>query len=197
MNNKKIWIGLAVLLFFLIAAAGSYLFFKKFTISERQISNGSPRGVTAEVEDFFVLRMYYPSESTLQMVEKKLPRRSNQIAIAEAVIEEYFKGPADRSFNVIPQNVRLMGLYRDAGQTLYIDLSDELRRNFQGDAVTEFLLLKGIYESLISNLSDFQDVRILVDGKEIETLGGHLFLNYGLKNSVSYEVRSGDKKSDE
>ena len=71
------------------------------------------------------------------------------------------------------QNVKILGIYRDQNQILYIDLSDELRRNFQGDALDEYLLLKGMYETLVSNVQDFQDLKVLVEGKEIETLGGH------------------------
>jgi hypothetical protein len=70
---------------------------------------------------------------------------------------------------------------------LYIDLSDEFRRNFQGDVFAEFLLLKGLYESIISNVQDIQDIKILIEGKETETLGGHLFLLYPLKDMVSHE----------
>jgi spore germination protein GerM len=126
------------------------------------------------------------------MVGKRLPRRTRQTAIAEAVIEEYFRGPGSAKTSCIPLNVKLLGLYKDPRQILYVDLSDELRRNFQGDALSEYLLLKGFYESLISNLQDVQDVKILAEGREIESLGGHVFLKYPLKDVISSEFR-GDK----
>jgi hypothetical protein len=72
-----------------------------------------------------------------------------------------------------------------------------MRRNFQGDALSEYLLLKGIYESLVSNVQDFQDVKLLVEGKEIETLGGHFYLKYPLKNTFSAEIRGDSKIQDE
>lgn len=119
------------------------------------------------------------------------------MAMAGAVIEEYFKGPGNVKSSQIPQNVKLLGLYKDSSQMLYVDLSDELRRNFQGDALTEYLLLKGLYESLISNLQDVQDIKILIEGKEAETLGGHLSLKYPLKNTVVYEYKGDSKVSDD
>jgi hypothetical protein len=54
--------------------------------------------------------------------------------------------------------------------------------------MAEFLLLKGLYESLISNIDDIQDVKVLVEGKELETLGGHLYLLYPLKDMVTLEI---------
>jgi hypothetical protein len=122
------------------------------------------------------------------MTERKLQKRTRNLAIAEAVIEEFFKAAGNGS--PIPQNVKLLGIYRDINQVLYLDLSDELRRNFQGDALDEFLILKGIYESLVSNVQDFQDLKVLVEGKEIETLGGHFFLKYPLKNTVLVEPKA-------
>jgi hypothetical protein len=91
----------------------------------------------------------------------------------------------------------LLGLYKDASQVLYADLSDELRRNFQGDALDEYLLLKGIYETIISNLRDVQDVKILIEGKEAETLGGHLYLKFPLKNTVAYDFKGDVRVTDD
>lgn len=192
MNDKKIWIMLIVL-FFLIGAASSYLFFHKFALPEKTITEKPVLNAPQESEDLFSLRFYYPIDHRLQIIEKRLPKRTKQISVAEAVIEEYFKGPGNDKISHIPQNVKLLGLYKDPYQILYIDLSDELRGNFQGDALSEYLLLKGFYESLISNLQDFYDFKILVEGKEIETLGGHFYLKYTLKNLLPYEFK-GEKK---
>lgn len=178
-----------IVLFFLIGAASSYLFLRNFAQPEKTITEKSLRNAPEELEDFFYLRIYYPIDNRLQIVEKRLPKRTKQIAIAEAVIEEFFKGNENTKISYIPQDVKLLGLYKDPDHILYIDLSDELRRNFQGDAFSEYLLLKGIYESLISNLQDFQEFKILIEGKEMETLGGHLYLKYTLRNTVSYEFR--------
>ena len=108
--------------------------------------------------------------------------------IADATVEEYLKGPRDKEGSVIPKDTKILGIYRGADKILYINLSDEFRRNFQGDVMAEFLLLKGLYESLISNIDDIQDVKVLVEGKELETLGGHLYLRYPLKEMVTLEI---------
>ena len=191
MNSKKIWVVLLVA-FFAVGVSGSYFLLHKFRLTEKSTALNPPPTTFREPEDFFSLRIFYPLDDRLQMIEKRLPRRSRQTAIAEAVVEEYFKGPGTGKISCIPSNVKLLGLYKDPKQILYVDLSDELRRNFQGDALSEYLLLKGFFESLISNLQDVQDVKILVEGKEIETLGGHVFLKYTLKNVISAEFK-GDK----
>ena len=175
---------LAVL--FLAGVVGGYLIFMKVFPQEMP-----PEGLDESLivqGDLFSLRMYYPVHDRLLTEERKLPRRTAQLAIAEAAVEEFLKGPVGGVISSLPSDAKLLGLYKDTDQILYVDLSDEFRRNFQGDAYTEFFLLKGLYESLISNVPDIQDVKVLIEGKEIETLGGHLYLLYPLKNTVAAEL---------
>jgi len=175
---------LAVL--FLAGVVGGYLVFMKVFPQEMPPEDADESLIMQG--DLFSLRMYYPVNDRLLMEERRLPRRTAQLAIAEAAVEEFLKGPVGGVISAIPSDVVLLGLYKDTDQILYVDLSDEFRRNFQGDAYTEFFLLKGLYESIISNVPDIQDVKILIEGKEIETLGGHLYLLYSLKNIVASEL---------
>jgi len=175
---------LAVL--FLAGVFGGYFVFMKLFPQEMSPEDAPESLIVSE--DLFSMRIYYPLNDRLLMQERKLPRRTAQLAIAEAAVEEFLKGPGDGVVSAIPGDSKLLGIYKDTDQILYVDLSDEFRRNFQGDAYAEFFLLKGLYESLISNVPDIQDVRVLIEGKEIETLGGHLYLFSPLKDIVSAEL---------
>lgn len=196
MNSRILWI-ILIVLFLVAGAAGSYFFMRNSVRQEKQISPPTVQGLVMESSDISVLRIYQPLNNHLEMTEKKIPKRINNTAIAEAVVEEFFKQRVTEGVSSIPQNVKLLGLYKDERQILYIDLSDEVRRNFQGDALFEYLLLKGLYESLVSNVQDFQDIKLLVEGREIETLGGHFFLKYPLKNTLSAELRGEIRIQDE
>lgn len=194
MNNKAVWI-LLVFLFFIAGAAGSYFFLKHFAPVSQQPVGGEAQVPSLEGQDLFVIRLFEPKNGKLEMAEKRLQKRTKNLTIAEAVIEEFFKA-AGNGFS-IPQNVKLLGIYWDRDKVLYLDLSDELRRNFQGDALDEYLVLKGMYESLVSNVQDFHDLKILVEGKEIETLGGHYFLKYPLMNTLLIESAADSKGANE
>ncbi|MGE5301494.1 MAG: GerMN domain-containing protein [Acidobacteriota bacterium] len=193
-SSKKIWVPLVAVLFLAGASAG-YYFFHQFTL-EKQTASEPQQGLASGPEDFFTLRLYYPQNNRLQLVERKVAGRTRQRAIADAVIEEFFKGPGNGTVSPVPRDVKLLGLYKDSSQILYIDLSDEIRRNFQGDALAEYLLLKGLYESLISNLQDVQDVKVLIEGKEADSLGGHVYLKYPLKNIVAYDYTGDERLTD-
>ncbi|MBI5074729.1 MAG: GerMN domain-containing protein [Nitrospirae bacterium] len=190
MNNRTVWIVLIVV-FFMVGAAGSYVFMRYFGPAQNQPLQNEAQTGSVEGQDLMVIRLFLPMSGKLEMIEKKLPKRTKNIAIAEAVIEEFFKTPANGS--PVPQGVKVLGIYRDADLNLYLDLSDELRRNFQGDALAEFLVLKGMHDSLLANLQDFQDLKILVEGKEIESFGSHVYLKYPLKSTLLGEPRAEGK----
>jgi hypothetical protein len=183
--RKTAGIVLLVLLF-LAGGIGGYIYFSKVIPQERAVSEGGIEP-SAKTEDLFSLRIYYPAGDQLQIEERRLPRRTGLLAIAEATAEAYLKGPSQTTTAQMPKEVKVLGVYKGVDGILYVDISDELRRNFQGDVFAEFLLLKGLYESLVSNVEDIQDVKVLIEGKEVETIGGHLYLSSPLRDMVSNE----------
>jgi spore germination protein GerM len=197
MNNKKIILWASVTLLFIAASAGGYYFFRNFRITKQSVPAVTSQLTLPGEGDTTVIRIYYPVYDHLEMTEKTIFRKTGNSAVAEAVIEEFFKLPLNGIASAIPKNVRLLGIYRDQNQILYLDLSDELRRNFQGDAISEYLLIRGIFDSLIYNIPDMQDVKILVEGKETDSLGGHLYLKFPLKNYISYEPKKETAVSDD
>jgi spore germination protein GerM len=185
MNVKKIS-GIILLIFLFIGGvAGGYIYFSQVVSKEKAVPDETKSGTKSE--DLLLLRIYYPVGDQLQMEERRPAKRMGSTATAEATVDEYLKGSAVATIPYMPKGARLLGAYKGTDGILYIDLSDEFRRNFQGDVFAEFLLLKGLYESLVSNIQDIQNVKVLIEGKEIETLGGHLFLLYPLKDMVTRE----------
>jgi hypothetical protein len=185
-------------LLFIGGLAGGYLYFSK--ISSRAIPASEERvEALPKTEDLISLKIYHPVGNRLQIEEKRVQSRTTQISIAQSVVEEFLKGPVGSQVSELPKGTKLLGIYRDADRILYIDLSEEFRRNFQGNALSEYLVLKGLYDSLTSNLDDVEDVKILIEGRETETLGGHFYLSYPLKDMVSYETNKlqSDAKNNE
>lgn len=184
MNNRTTWISLIVV-FFLVGAAGTYVFLTRFAPSATQQADVRySQNLPALAEDLVPVRFSFPKNGRIETIEKRIPKRTRALAAAEAVIDEFLKGPGGTAGSGIPPQVKLLGVYRDTGQTLIVDFSDEIRRNFQGDLLTEYLLLRAFFETLTGNLPEVQDVKILVEGKEIDTLGGHFPLKFPLRSIV-------------
>jgi spore germination protein GerM len=186
MSSSRKWaLGMVVFTFLFIAGiAGGYLLFVKgMTIKTKDLI-----GIVKSDGEFTYLKVYYPFEGRLQMEERRVQRVAARILVAEATVGEFLKGPAGIKASYIPEDIDLLGIYPGQDGILYIDFSDEFRRNFQGDALAEFLLLRGLYESLLSNVYNVRGVKVLVEGKETESIGGHISLLRPLGEVVSQTV---------
>jgi hypothetical protein len=186
MENKKNIIVVVVLLLF-IAALSGWLFTKYYYIPSGK--NNSPLielkedipqnqaafGITEE--DTITVKIFYPSEDGVTPEDKTVQNKPLPVSMAEVVLAEYLKGLKGWS-----KDTKLIGIYRDRNSVLYIDLSEEFRRNFSGDARQEYYLLKSLFDTVITNVAGTEDVRLLIEGKEIESIGGHFSILYGLKS---------------
>ncbi len=181
-KKKILWVLFFVLLF-LGGIAGGFLYFSG-RIGPAHIASPDQQE-ERQADDTSFVRVYCPSEGRLIMEERKVKRQVSLPAMAEEVVREFLKGPSNMTKSSVPAGTRLLGAYTGKDGILYLDLSDEFRRNFQGDALTEFLLLKGLYDSVFSNVAGVDDVKVLVEGKEIESIGGHLLALYPLKDTLA------------
>jgi hypothetical protein len=180
--KKKISVILIVLL---VSAAAGWLA-ARYYFSQDAISDSLPPGVAKEIieellpmkviGDEVTVKIFHPSQDEIIATEIKVGHSPLHMEMVEIVMTEYLKGLGEGF-----EGAKVLGVYRDRRNFLYIDLSDEFRKNFSGDARQEFLLLQSLYKTVVSNFPWVEDVRLLIEGKEIESIGGHFISLYGLK----------------
>lgn len=185
MGNKKNIIAIAVLLLF-IAALSGWLFTKYYyataekndspliELKDSVSQNQAAFGISGE--DTIAVKIFYPSEDGVTPEDRTVPNKLLPVTMADVIIEEYLKGLKEGL-----KDTKLLGVYHDRNNVLYIDLSDEFRRNFLGDAGQEYYLLKSLFDTVVTNIAGTEDVRLLIEGKEVESIGGHFSILYGLK----------------
>ncbi|MBF0505203.1 MAG: GerMN domain-containing protein [Nitrospirae bacterium] len=194
MGNKKFI--LVALLLLIVASASGWLATKYLHLPARQLKqplielNGDTAenaGVGATVaDDTITAKIFLPSddEAGIKIEERSIKNSPVPVKMAEAVVMEYLKGLKQGL-----KDTKLLGIYRDKRSIIYIDLSDEFRKMFSGDVRQEYALLKSLYETVTVNVPGTEDVRVLVDGKEVESVGGHFDALYPLGNTVKEESR--------
>jgi spore germination protein GerM len=95
---------------------------------------------------------------------------------AKQVVVELIKGPRTNLLATIPMGTKLRELFIDKYGTGYVDLTSEVVNNMRGGSEAEMLLVYSIVNTLTENFTEMKRIRFLVDGREIETLNGHLDL---------------------
>lgn len=179
MSNKKNII-IALIIFLISAPVGwyitkYYLHKKELELSKESNMSNKPSEIMLPERDKIAVRIFLPSDNDILIEEKNIDGNTLPIIKAENIISEYLKGLDEEL-----RNTKLLGIYIDRQNILYIDLSNDFRSRFNGDAIKEYNLLKSLFLTIIQNIPEIEDVKILIEGKEFDSIGGHFLILYGL-----------------
>lgn len=90
-----------------------------------------------------------------------------------AIYRELVAGPIEPHLTLLPDGAEVVNAYLTARGTLVLDWNRALVQGFRGGSGRERLLIESIVRTATENLSDVEEVAILVDGKPVDTIGGH------------------------
>ncbi len=192
MNSRGYSTVVLLTMLFIIVFATAYLYLLKTHPPEVQVVPVQV-GETGSVDnedssETITIKLFFPERPKLVMEQREIPRVFSQKKILKIVISEFLKGPAVSETFIAPGDTAVLDLYIGSDAVAYINLSEDFRRNFHGDTIDEFLLLRGIYESAIANIK-INDIRILIEGKELDSIGGHFLADRPLKRLVTQEIK--------
>lgn len=106
------------------------------------------------------------------------------------IVEAQIQAPPDGRASAIPTGTRVRAVFLGAHSDAYVDLSPEIAAGQSGGSLDEALTVFAIVNAVTSNLPDVATVQILVDGKEVDSLAGHLDLRQPLGRAASW-IRKG------
>ena len=144
-------------------------------------------------EDALELNVFYPIEGKVKLEARLVPIVNGTRAKAAASIGQWLLGPEGEVPSYVPDAVELLGVYIGQDNVMYIDFNSAFALNFQGDAVAEFLLLRSLYKTLSANSDGVRGYRLLVDGTEVDTIGGHIYILDGIERAVPYRLLEEDQ----
>jgi spore germination protein GerM len=87
--------------------------------------------------------------------------------------------------SAVPPGTTLRALFVTDKGRAYVDLSHEVAAAHSGGTLDELLTVYTIVDALTVNLPGVQSVQILIDGKEAQTLAGHVDLRQPLTSNLS------------
>lgn len=163
--------GLALALLILLFAGPRWL---STTPPQLVDSDPAPPGEARKIR----ARLFYVNEegTGLSSVEEEVMYGEGTVEQARRIIEAQLVEPAPPLASAIPPGTRLRSLFLTSGGDAYVDLSSDLQTNHPGGTTNEILTVYSLVSALTSNLPAVTSVQILIEGKEVDTLAGHLDL---------------------
>jgi spore germination protein GerM len=87
--------------------------------------------------------------------------------------------------SVIPKGTTLRAFFVTERGDAFIDLSRDVSTAHPGGSLTELLTVHALVNAVTANLPAVQRVQIMVDGKEVDTLAGHVDIRRPMSRDAS------------
>jgi spore germination protein GerM len=122
--------------------------------------------------------LYFGSRDAQRLVpeSRELRARDDVVSDLRSTVEALISGPQDAGVATLPSATRLLGAYIRDG-TAYLDFSREIVDPATGSTAGEYIMIASVVNTVCSNFEDVDAVMILVEGEEVDTLGGHLLIS--------------------
>jgi spore germination protein GerM len=133
-------------------------------------------------------RLFYVDADGLRLtpVERDVIYAERPADQAREIIMAQLEPVAEPLVSAIPAATRLRALFVTSKGEAFVDLSGEVQSAHPGGSLNELLTVYTIVDTLTENLPAITSVQVLIDGKEVETLAGHVDLRRPLAKNLTW-----------
>lgn len=126
-----------------------------------------------------------PDGQSLIGVRREVPLGEGRVEQGRQILMLALTRPPTGYLSPIPRGTTLRAFYvTDRGDAV-VDLSQQATTAHSGGAFAELLTVSAIVNDVTANLPAVQRVQILVEGKQVDTLAGHIDLRRPLTRDTS------------
>jgi hypothetical protein len=132
--------------------------------------------------------LYYISEDGLSLVgvEREVAFGDPIVEQGRRILEAQLREAPAPLASAIPAGTTLRGLFIGERGDAFVDLSGDVTARHLGGALDELFTVYVIVNALTVNLPAIVRVQILIDGKEVDTLAGHVDLRHPLQKNLNW-----------
>jgi spore germination protein GerM len=133
--------------------------------------------------------LYFVGEDGMALapVQREVPFGATVAEQARAIVEAQLAA-APPLVSAIPLGTKLRDVYITERGDAFVDLSGELIAKHPGGSLHEIFTVYTLVNALTVNLPAVTRVQILIDGKEVDTLAGHVDLRHPLSKNMEWVV---------
>jgi hypothetical protein len=130
-----------------------------------------------------------PQEDALVAEKRRVSPGATPVERAKAALQELIAGPTAEAVRTVPREAKVRELFIDGQGTAYVDFSEALSRHHPGGPWAEILTIRSIVHTLATNVPDIQRVQILIEGREVDTLAGHVDIRRPFATTLAIDER--------
>jgi spore germination protein GerM len=145
------------------------------------------------------ITLYFSDEEGEYLIGEKrqILKRGDVEKEAREAVTELTRGPKGKLIPTLPPQTKLLALELDEKGLAKVSFNKVLSKDHPGGSSAEIMTVYSIVNSLTLNFPQIKRVQILIEGKEVETIKGHLSLKRPVSpnpNLVKGLARKGTKQ---
>ena len=132
--------------------------------------------------------LFYVSEDGMRLVgvEREIRAGKTTTEQARRIAEWQLRSAPSPLASAVPDGTTLRAIFVTAQGDAFVDLSREVSIGHPGGSLEELFTVYAIVNALTMNVPDITAVQILVEGREVDTLAGHVDLRHPLGSNLEW-----------
>lgn len=133
-------------------------------------------------------RLFYVSAdgTRLTPTEHEVPFAERTTDQARFIVEAQLAEPAAPLVSAVPAGTTLRALFVTDQGAAFVDLSGAVASAHPGGSLNELLTIYTFVQALTANIPAITSVQLLVDGREVDTLAGHVDIKRPLSRADAW-----------
>jgi hypothetical protein len=126
-----------------------------------------------------------PEGDGLVPIRRDVPLAEGLVAQGRQIVAAQLQTAPTPHLSAIPAGTALRAFYVTERGDAFVDLSREVSTAHPGGSFNELLTVQTIVNAVTANLPAVQRVQIMVDGREVDTIAGHVDVRRPLNRDAS------------
>lgn len=126
-----------------------------------------------------------PNHRFLKAEERTLVQQDGVVERVRDIVYALIEGPeGDEYLPTVPAETRLLALYVTEDGIGYVDFDRAISEKHPGGSLSELFTIFSIVNTLALNIPEIEAVKILIEGREAETLAGHIDIRFPFRPNI-------------
>ncbi|MDD5171128.1 MAG: GerMN domain-containing protein [Syntrophales bacterium] len=176
-KNKKKKKGAKILILSLIVSCVlGFLVFFFLTLFDSVYPPVAGKGGKEKSREKQQVTLYFSdtNERFLFPEKRYIPKENNREGQAKEIIKALVEGSKTGLVSTFPVKTDIISVKIESNQTAQVSFGQNLAANHPGGSASEMATIYSLTNTLIANIPEIKKVKILIEGKEQESIKGHI-----------------------
>jgi len=176
-QHKKKKKGVRVLVLSLIVTCVvGFLIFFFLTLFDSVYPPVAGKGGKEKSRDKIAVTLYFSDTNERFLLPEKryVAKENSSEGQVQEIVKALIEGSKTGLVNTFPEKTELLKVKMEGQETALISFGRNLVENHPGGSTSEMATIYSLTNSLIGNMPSIKKVKILIDGKEQESIRGHI-----------------------